>query len=139
MNRKKWIFIQIVFVLFGVICLTGCQIKKVGEIKRKDISFTVCDEGRLPKELVKIIQSKKKEPFKMTYRTKDYMYIVVGYGAQDREDIAISVTDCYLTQNGIIVDTKLIADSSKKLANNSCFYPYVAIKCELYEEEVIFR
>lgn len=109
------------------------------ETKIKDLDYTICDESKLPDALVELIHEKRKEPFKLTYRTKDYLYIVVGYGAQDRTDLNVTMTELYLTKNAIFVDTDLVAVEDTTLEDNLVSYPWIAVKCELYDVEVNFR
>lgn len=119
--------------------LSGCEFQETDDKKLKDLDYTICDEGKLPKALVELIQEKKKEPFKLTYSTKDYLYIVIGYGAQDRADLGIKLQELYLTENAIFVDTELDVVESKALADDKLTYPWIAVKCELYDVQVIFK
>ena len=137
-KKKKWILIVSILTFF-IACLIGCEVEEASEKKIKDLEFTVCDESRLPDALVDIIKEKKKEPFKLTYRTKDYMYIVVGYGASDRTDISVTMTDLYLTENAIFVNTDLVANGEERLEGEMVSYPWIAVKCELYDVQVVFQ
>ena len=89
--------------------------------------------------MVEIINEKKKEPFKLTYRTKDYLYIVVGYGTQDRSDVNVVMSELYLTKNAIYVDTDLDSVETNTLADGLVSYPWIAVKCELYDVQVNFK
>ena len=139
MKRIKRMIILAMTGIFFLAAMTGCDVEETDEKKVKDLEYTVCDEGKLPDELVKLIDEKKEEPFKLTYRTKDYLYIVVGYGAQDRTDLSVVMTELYLTKNAIFVDTDLIATESETLQDNLVSYPWIAVKCELYDVSVTFR
>ena len=139
MKRKRRILVLIVSSIFFLISLTGCQVEETDETKVKDLDYTVCDEGRLPDALVEIINEKKKEPFKLTYRTKDYLYIVVGYGTQDRSDVNVVMSELYLTKNAIYVDTDLDSVETNTLADGLVSYPWLAVKCELYDVQVNFK
>ncbi|MCI8509164.1 MAG: protease complex subunit PrcB family protein [Lachnospiraceae bacterium] len=139
MKRTKRIFILVMAGIFILAALTGCKLEETKEKKVKDLDYTVCDESKLPKELVELIHEKKKEPFKLTYRTKDYLYIVVGYGAQDRTDLNVVMTELYLTENAIFVDTDMTSVDSTTLEDNMVAYPWIAVKCELYDVQVNFR
>lgn len=75
----------------------------------------------------------------MTYRTKDYMYIIVGYGGCDRTDVSVTVTDLYLSKDAIVVETDLKANGEEQMAGDILSYPYVVIKCELYDRQVMFQ
>lgn len=139
MKRIRRIFLLAMTGIFFLAVLTGCRIETSDENKVKDLDYTICDDSKLPDELVNLINEKKKEPFKLTYRTRDYLYIVVGYGAQDRTDLNVVMTELYLTENAIFVDTDLIAVENSTLENNLVTYPWIAVKCELYDVQVNFK
>lgn len=140
----------LVMLLFFV---GGCGEKKEGG--RKDIEFTVCDETRMPQELLEIINEKKGKPFKLTYVNNNYLYIVIGYGEHDRKNLNVVVEDLYLTDKAIYVETNLLTSDMLKVeethsgsdAENSgeiaagtpSMYPYIVLKCEKYELPVIFE
>ncbi|MBQ9982964.1 MAG: protease complex subunit PrcB family protein [Lachnospiraceae bacterium] len=137
----NWTIRIILLVMIFVIAffLTGCKVEETKEEKVKDLDYTICDESKLPDALVELIQEKRKEPFKLTYRTKDYLYIVVGYGAQDRTDLSILLKELYLTENAIFVETQLESTQGEKLEEDKMSYPWIAIKCQLYDLQVIFK
>lgn len=139
MKKRKIIFLVAMLGVFILAALTGCRIEETKEKKIKDLDYTVCDESRLPTELCDIIREKKKEPFKLSYRTKDYLYIVVGYGAQDRRDLNVVLKELYLTENAIFVDTDMTSAENRTIEGNKVTYPWIAIKCELYDVEVNFK
>lgn len=152
-HMVKWILAAVLILLpFSV---TGCEKKE--EAKRKDISFTVCDETRMPEELLEIIEEKKSKVFKLTYVNNNYLYIAIGYGEHDRKNLNVVVEDLYLTNNAIYVETSLMTaeqlareetgdHSSTDATGNSgvvaegapSMYPYIVLKCEKYELPVVF-
>ncbi len=138
-RQVKYRACLIIMIVFLLSALTGCEFKKTKNEKLKDIDYTVCDESRLPHELVDLINEKKKEPFKFTYRTRDYLYIVVGYGAQDRIDLNVVISELYLTENAIFVDTDLVARETTTLDDGMVSYPWIVAKCELYDVPVNFK
>lgn len=119
--------------------LVACKVEETQEAKVKDLDYTICDESKLPDALVQLIEEKRKEPFKLTYRTKDYLYIVVGYGAQDRSDLSIMLKELYLTKNAIFVETQLESMEGELLEEDVVSHPWIGIKCELYDLQVIFK
>jgi len=138
--KRKWYILILAFVMaFLVSMLSSCKMEETKDKKIKDLDYTICDESKLPDELVRLIQERKKEPFKLTYRTKDYLYIVVGYGAQDRADLCIHLRELYLTENAIFVETEMDAVEDKSLEEGKMAYPWIAVKCMLYDEQVIFK
>lgn len=138
-RRRRYKILVVFLLAFFLSALTGCEFSETSETKLKDLDYTVCDESRLPQELKDLINEKKKEPFKFTYRTKDYLYIVVGYGAQDRMDLNVVMTELYLTENAIFVDTDLTTKETSMLENGLVSYPWIAVKCELYDLPVNFK
>jgi len=139
-KKGKRIVVRLIFAaVFLASALVGCEFSETSEEKIKDLEYTVCDESRLPHELMNLINEKKKEPFKFTYRTNDNLYIVVGYGAQDRMDLNVVMTELYLTKNAIFVDTDLTTKETTTLDNGLVSYPWIAVKCELYDVPVNFK
>ncbi|MBQ8086623.1 MAG: protease complex subunit PrcB family protein [Lachnospiraceae bacterium] len=138
-RKRRYLVYMIMIVSFLIVSLTACEFRKTSVEKVKDLDYTVCDESRLPHELVKLINDKKKEPFKFTYRTNDYLYIVVGYGAQDRVDLNVMMTELYLTENAIFVETDLTTKETTTLEDGLVSYPWIAVKCELYDVPVTFK
>lgn len=141
MDSGKGIILFILIMVLGFIIstLSACKMEETKNTKLKDLDYTICDESKLPDELVQLIQERRKEPFKLTYRTKDYLYIVVGYGAQDRMDLSIRLKELYLTENAIFVETELNAIEGKTLEEGRLSYPWIAVKCPQYDVQVIFE
>lgn len=138
-GKKGYVFFIIMLVTFLVSVLSACKMEETNEKKLKDLDYTICDESKLPDELMELIMERRKEPFKLTYRTKDYLYIVVGYGAQDRVDLNIQLKQLYLTKNAIFIETELNAIEGKTLEEGKLAYPWIAIKCPQYDVQVIFE
>lgn len=107
--------------------------------ERVDLDFTVCEEGRLPSELIEIIEEKKASPFKLTFTTREYMYIVVGYGAQQRGGCSVTVNALYRTSQAVYIDTNLIGVEGEPIKIDGMTYPYVAVKCENQNLPVIYE
>lgn len=126
-------------LLFVMVVLVGCKLEETTEEKIKDLDYTICDEGKVPKGLYALIEQKKKEPFKLTYTVKDYMYIVIGYGAQDRMDLSIQLKELYLSENAIFVRTQLVSEREERLGKDKVAYPVIVVKCERHDVAVIFK
>ena len=54
-RQVKYRACLIIMIVFLLSALTGCEFKKTKNEKLKDIDYTVCDESRLPHELVDLI------------------------------------------------------------------------------------
>lgn len=125
-----------ILVGFFLISLAGCRTEKKIE-KIADIEYDICEDNRLPKELLEIIDAKKQEPFKMTYGNKTSLYIIIGYGKQDRSNLCVTVDELYLTENAIYVDTTLVSNNEED--KGIVTYPYIVMKCETYNLPVVFK
>lgn len=124
-------------------CLLACLIAGCGsgkeEEKRTNLEFTVVSEERLPEEVKKLVDEKKQEVFKITYADSGYLYICVGYGAQETGGYSVTVKDLYATENAIYVDTNLLGpkDASEKLKKEPS-YPYLVLKTPFMDKTVVF-
>lgn len=153
---RQFIHICVVLFITGII-IYGCfrlfggteggmgtesaeTLSREGEAEeRVDLDFTVCEEGRLPAELVDIINEKKVSPFKLTFTTREYMYIVVGYGAQQRGGCSVTVNALYRTSEAVYIDTNLIGVEGETIRIDGMTYPYVAVKCENQNLPVVYE
>ena len=109
------------------------------EEERVDLDFTVCEAGRLPNELLDIIEEEKAAPFKLTFTTREYMYIVVGYGAQNRGGCSVTVNSLYRTSQAVYIDTNLIGIEGEAIQIDGMTYPYIAVKCENQNLPVVYE
>lgn len=128
----------ILTVVLGCI-LCGCSIEETNGTKISDLEYTIVEETKLPEELKTQIEAKKAADFKMTYESENELYIVHGYGEQATGGYSISVKELYLTSNAVVFDTELIGPRKGENASQSPSYPYIVVKTELREENVIFQ
>ncbi len=135
--------LRILLLLLGVIgsglLITGCKSENTDIKKIKDLEFTVVEDADVPEQLMQIINEKKKEPFKMSYSNADNLYIVVGYGEQPTGGYSISVDELFLTSNAVYIDTNLIGPSENDYVTNAVTYPYVVVKTEFIDKNVVFK
>ncbi|WP_440194158.1 protease complex subunit PrcB family protein [Anaerocolumna jejuensis] len=125
----------LIFGFLGIsLFLTGCQKEDPGGKKIKDLEFTVVEDADVPEPLMKMINEKKKEPFKLSYSDVENLYIVVGYGEQPTGGYSITVNAVYLTDNAIVVDTDLVGPGENEQVTNALTYPYVVIKTQFYDK-----
>lgn len=131
----------IVLALGAMFFATGCESDEKST-KKKKIDFTVCDESRMPNELLEIVNEKKEKVFKLSYINDNYLYIAVGYGERDRQDFSVIVEDLYVTDNAIYIDTEIYIEGNTptdSLAESKAsMYPYIVIKCEKIDLPVVF-
>ena len=136
---KKWgIGRALILLLFLLIsCLAAACGAQEEELK--ELEFTVVEEERLPEELLKIIEEKKAESFKLTYADGGYLYLCVGYGKQQTGGYSISVNKLGATENAIYLDTNLIGPQEADAKNASPSYPYLVVKTPFMDKTVVFE
>ncbi|HEX3078378.1 MAG TPA: protease complex subunit PrcB family protein [Lachnospiraceae bacterium] len=128
----------IMLCLFSVL-LSACRTEKTDVKKIKDLEYTVVEDADVPEELMKMINEKKAEAFKMTFSDEEYLYIVVGYGTKPTGGYSIAVNDLYLTSNAIYIDTDLIGPEKDEKVIQQETYPYIVIKTEYLDRSVVFQ
>lgn len=133
---KKWCLAVTVLAVF--LFLSGCNMEKEDE-KRTNLEFTVVSEERLPEEVKKLVDEKKKDVFKITYADSGYLYICIGYGKQETGGYSVTVNDLYATENAIYVDTNLLGpkDAEEKKKKEPS-YPYLVLKTPFMDKTVVF-
>ncbi len=134
MLKKCRVFFVFVLMLS---MLTGCEMLNMERVKLRDLEFVILSEEVLPAELKTIIEERKAEPFKLTYADADALYICVGYGQQESGGFSITVDELYLTDTAIYVETTLLGPDGAQSSTKAPSYPYIVIKTEALDENVI--
>lgn len=134
--KKRSILLVLVFVM--LINLSGCGIEEEKTQKVKDLEYTIVEEEDIPEELLAAIEEKKQAEFKMTYETEEYLYIVHGYGEQETGGYSIAVKDLYLTENAVYCATELIGPAKNENQSKSPSFPYIVLRTEYQNKNVIF-
>jgi len=129
---------RIAFVLCLVLFTVGCSTKENSLEKLKDLEFTVVDEEDIPEEMKSQIDENKGKLLKTTYADKGALYICEGYGEQPTSGYSIEVTDCYETKNAIYIHTNLLGPDTDEEVVDQPTYPYIVIKMEYNEKNVVF-
>lgn len=138
MKDKKRKYILMIILLGVLMLLSGC-VQKECEEKVKDLEFTVTKEEELPEALRQQIEEKKEGDFRFTYSDNEYLYVARGYGIQETGGYSISVEDCYLSDTAICVKTRLQGPENGEEVTKAPSYPFIVLKLELREEEVLFQ
>lgn len=129
---------KLVLLLLALL-LTGCSVSKIENIRVEDLDFTVVNEEDIPEELAEMIEKQKTEPFEITFESDGYLYAARGYGEQESGGYSIAVSDLYLGQGAIYIQTDLKGPrtAAEKLPGTSC--PYIVLKMEGRTEPVIYQ
>lgn len=138
-KRKQWKNVAAAMLLLCVV-LTGCRMSGEGNIKLRDLDFTVLSEEKIPEELKTVIAEKGSEPFRLTYSDNQNLYISIGYGEQKTGGYSIAVDELYLTDDAVHVSTSLLGPdiTGQKSGAGKATTPYIVIKTELLDKTVIY-
>ena len=126
-------------LFFAALLFAGCSVEQTNRTKISDLDYTIAAEADIPEELQNDIEEKKAADFKMTYKDSEFLYIVRGYGEQETGGYSICIRNLYLTSNAIIFDTELIGPRKGETISKSPSYPYIVVKVELRDENVVFE
>lgn len=133
--RKCCVYILSVFL---VVLLPACSFQKDSTEKLRDTEFTVLNPDDVPEEFKKLIEEEKEKPFRLTYADHGYLYIARGYGKKDTSGYSVAVEACYETENTVCIKTTLQGPPAKEEPAAKSTYPYVVIKMEYIEKNVVF-
>lgn len=134
MKRSSFLIILIMEIL---ICC-GCA-KEYDKTKVSDIDYTIVTEEEMTEELKSIVQESKKENFRKTYSDGDYLYLLIGYGAQPTSNYSIEIEELYQSSDAIYVTTMLKGPSRAETVIDKETYPYIIIKVEYSDKAVVFQ
>ena len=133
MKKRIWC----ILLIAALLC--GCSMNSEERIKLRDLDFTILSEEMIPQELLKVIEERKAESFKLTYSDKENLYIVIGYGQQQTGGYSITVNELYLTDNAIYINTSLLGPDASEKSKQDPSWPYIVIKTELLDQTVVFE
>lgn len=121
----------------AVICLTGCQIvsTKLG----KNYDYTVVSREDIPKELADQIEKHKINPFQLSMTDGEYLYIAVGYGEQQTGGYSIQVEGLGEKGEDLCLATSLIGPEEGKIVAGKKSYPYIVVKTEAIEKNIVYE
>lgn len=119
--------------------LSGCSSQQIGSDKKESLDYTVVESVDVPVELQKLIDEKKANTLRLTFTTKDYTYIVAGYGTQQTSGYSIRVNDVYLGNNAVYADFTLIGPAASESVTEVKTTPYIVLKIEKRDESVVFN
>lgn len=131
--------VTVILCICLITLLVGCSVEKMSLKKLRDIDFTVVDEEQIPKELKDMIEEKEEEIFKTSFGDQGSLYIAVGYGKQATSGYSIEVKELYETENAIYIHTNLIGPTREEKIVERDTYPYIVVKLEYIDKNVVFQ
>lgn len=135
--KKRCVYI--LSMLFILIILPSCSAGRDHKEKLRDIEFTVVNPEEVPEELMSLISEKKEEVFQLTFADKGYLYLAQGYGEKDTSGYSVEAAQCYETEDVVRIKTNLIGPPKDEEIVEKSTYPYVVVKIEYVEKNVVFE
>ena len=139
MGKRVLLRAAVLSVMVPVLILEGCRVQKMDPEKIRDMEYTVVDKEEIPEEFLDRIEEDKEEPLKMSWKEQGYLYAARGYGEQKTSGYSIEVTGCYEAEDGIYIETSLLGPDKGEEITEAAVYPYVVIKMEYIDKQVIFQ
>ncbi len=136
--------IVITIILMVGVCFftTGCQQKQDREkaAKEKEWPYTVVAIRDCPEDFLAELEEKKVNPFQMSYMDGEYLYIARGYGEQATGGYSIAVHGLYERGDAqLCLKTELKGPGKEETVKQKASYPYVIVKTEKTDREVLFE
>lgn len=131
--------ITAVLIILAMALTSACSSKAVSDEKVKDIDYTVVAEADIPETLRNAIEERKEEPFKLSYSDGEALYIAVGYGRQSSGGYSIVVDELYMTESNIVYATTLTGPDGNAVSTDKPSFPYMVVKTEYTDCEVIYK
>ena len=129
-----------ILALLMVLCtLSGCSSTQITKDEKNPVDFTVVEKSAVPEDFFVVIEEKKAEKFTMSYTIDGYLYIAVGYGKQNSGGYSIQVEDLYETKSSICINTTLVGPREGEAVNKMATCPYVVVKTEYMDKNIVFE
>jgi len=112
---------------------------KLDPAKIRDVEYTVTDKEDVPEEFLERIEEAKEEPFELSYADQGCLYAARGYGKQKTSGYSIEVTACYEAERAVYIETALLGPDKGEEITEAATYPYVVVKMEYIDKQVIFE
>lgn len=135
--RKRGI---VTFLLLCMMILViGCEKETEQAERGKDWDYTVVAVRDCPQDFLKELEEKKINAFQMTYMDGESLYIAAGYGEQPTGGFSIAVRGLYELGDKLCVETELLGPGKDDTVKEKASYPYIIIKTEKTDREVLFE
>jgi hypothetical protein len=128
----------LLLVVTILISLSGCESKTESAQRGKDRDYTVVTTRDCPEDFLKEVEEKKINAFQMSYLDGEYLYVAVGYGEQATGGYSIAVRGFYELGDALCLEAELLGPGKDETVKDAPSYPFLIIKTEKTEEEVIF-
>lgn len=138
--RKTVTVIAAIVGIILILGMQGCKFRIIPqEQEKREVEFVIVSEECLPKEVLQLIENRKKEVMKLTYVDEDNRYIIIGYGEQKTGGYSIYIKEFYSTDNALYVDTCLMGPKTKDKKKECPSYPVIVLQTSELGLPVVFK
>jgi hypothetical protein len=123
-------------MLLGLLCSCNSIHR---ETKGKEYSFAVVSTKDIPEEFLRQINDQKHNPFQMSFLDENYLYVAVGYGEQNTGGYSIQVDSISEDGEKIRFVSHLIGPKEEENVRKKASYPYIVIKMEKMDRDIIYQ
>ncbi len=138
-TKKRWRICLSAVPLALALLLCGCARSEDAADGRTEVDFTVVASDQLPPELLTIIEENKKEEMRLTFEDGEELYLIRGYGEQKTGGYSIAVSECAEDEDGVWFDTRLIGPPDGQSGGKEPSYPYIVVKIERRDKDVMIE
>lgn len=139
MKRRIKACVCAAFFAASAFVFAGCSIQNMEPERIRDVEYTVVDKDEVPEEFKARIEEEKEEPMKLFYADGRYLYAARGYGEQKTSGYSVRVTDCFEGEEGVYIETSLLGPDKGEEIRKSAACPYVVVKMEYIDKQIIFQ
>ena len=125
---------EILWILF---VLTGCSVVLKTEGEWTGVEYKQMDVRDVPEDLQKEIEERKEEPFQITYRDMEYLYIAEGYGEKEESGYCIEIAECAQTEDAVYIEAILHGPGGEGSVCETKF-PFYVVRLGYTEKPVVF-
>lgn len=136
---RKWGLAVTAGICILAVLLTVSTIWKMDAEKIRDIDYTVMDKDDIPEELKEQIEKEKEEEMRIYYGEEGNLYAVRGYGRQETGGYSIRILQCYEGEHAVYIETELLGPDHRDEAEEGDTFPYVIIKMEYMDKQIVFE
>ena len=110
-----------------------------GRADTKSSNVSDVDRAAIPEELAATIDARKESDFEISACIDGYTYIVKGYGKQPTGGYSIRVDRLQTNGTDMTMASTLIGPSAGEAVNKLATYPYIVIKTEATDNNILFE